>query len=97
MLNFGGSQFAGLGAFLGSESHVGYITDRKPTDDATIARYEQAQYMLAPVVLDLNNTGHKLLIFDCSSDEAALYKMKLAGAVPLKRNQFGIILGQTRP
>lgn len=95
-VNFAGNQFAGLDQFLGTETHVGYITDRNPTDDKTIARYEQAQYMLAPVVLDLNNPKHRLLIFDCTSDEAALYKLNQMGAVPLKRNQFGIILGQTR-
>jgi hypothetical protein len=93
-VGFGGIKFAGLHDILKDETHIGYLTDLDLKDDRNLAEYEQAQLMLAPAILDINDTSPKFFIVNCSSDEAAARKLLAAGAQPLKRNQFGIILAR---
>jgi hypothetical protein len=83
---------------------VGYYTDknmeetlaRSPLEKAqytrAMAQFEQAQYILAPVVLDLNNLSHSFIIFDCNSPQIALQKINDLGLKPIQMNNLGIIL-----
>lgn len=89
---FTGIKFAGLSDVLKNETHIGYITDFDLKDDRNLAEYEQAQYMLAPAILEHNNSQTRFLIINCSTDTASFQKLKELGAQPLKRNQFGVIL-----
>jgi hypothetical protein len=89
---FGGIKFAGLHEILKNETRVGYLTDLSIDDTGNLAEYQQAQLMLAPSVLEINNPNTKFLIVNCSSDTVAYQKLKELGIQPLKRNQFGIIL-----
>jgi hypothetical protein len=91
---FAGIKFAGLGDVLKNETRVGYITDLTIEDSGNLAEYSQAQYMLAPVILELNNAQTPFLIVNCSSDAVAFEKLKSLGLQPLKRNQFGVILAR---
>jgi len=91
---FGGLAYAGLHDILRNETHIGYITDLSMDDDRNLAEFEQAQYMLAPAILEWNKSNTRFLIVNCSNDAAAFQKLKDLGAAPLKRNQFGIILAQ---
>jgi hypothetical protein len=91
---FAGIKFAGLNEILQHETHIGYITDLNIDEDKNLAEFEQAQYMLAPAILELNNAKTRFLIVNCSNDEAAFQKLKEIGAQPLKRNPYGIILAQ---
>jgi hypothetical protein len=93
-ITFSGLKFAGLNEVLHNETRLGYITDMNMDDTGHLAEYEQAQYMLAPAILELNKTNTRFLIVNCSSDAAAYQKLKALGAQPLKRNQFGVILAQ---
>jgi hypothetical protein len=47
-----------------------------------IAQFEQAQYMLAPTVLDLNHTQYHWVIFDCTSPQVAMEAIKHLGLTP---------------
>lgn len=91
-VHFAGIKFSGLENILKQETHVGYITDLSLKETAPLAEYEQAQYVLAPAILDVNNPNHRLLIVNCSSDAVATRKLKDIGAQPLTRNNFGVIL-----
>lgn len=94
---FVGIKFSGLEETLGDASYIGYYTDKSLDDRLAAMQFAQAQLVLAPSILDLNNTSHEFTIFDCSSTEAALGKIRELGAQPLKINQFGIILARTKP
>ncbi|GEM_PF-2250788 len=91
-VRFAGIKFSGLENILKQETHVGYITDLNLKETAPLAEYEQAQYVLAPTILDVNNPDHRFLIVNCSSDASAFSKLKDIGARPLTRNNFGVIL-----
>jgi hypothetical protein len=86
-----GFQFMGLENVFKGIRTVGYYTDKDLNNTLAIAQYEQAQYMLAPTVLDLNHTQYRWVIFDCTSPQAALEAIKHWGLTPMKINN-GIIL-----
>lgn len=94
---FLGMKFLGLDETLKDMEWVGYYTDKNLDDRIAAMQFAQAQLVLAPRILDLNNTSHEFTIFDCSSPEAAWQKIRELGAQPLKQNQFGVILARTSP
>jgi len=87
-----GDQFKGLEPIFNHMPMAGYYTDKPIERPMVIAQFEQAQYVLAPTVLDLNHTDYPLVLFDCSSPEVALNKIKELGFQPVKANNLGIIL-----
>ncbi|MCC6758229.1 MAG: hypothetical protein IT395_01205 [Candidatus Omnitrophica bacterium] len=92
---FFGDRFRGIETFVGQAPYLGYYTDKNIEKDSRAAmQYAQAQLVLAPSILDLNNTGHEFIIFDCTTPQAAMAKIKEIGAKPLKANPYGIILAQ---
>ena len=91
---FLGKKFTGLREMLKNTTSVGYYTDKNLDDNLSARQFAQAQYTLAPIVLDLHNTDHEFIIFDCDNEAAAVAKMKEIPAVPIKRNNFGIILAR---
>jgi hypothetical protein len=91
---FMGIQFSGLKDILKNISHMGYYTDKDMDNRADALQFAQAQYTLAPIILDFNNTNYEYILFDCSKEEIAFKKMVETGAVPIRKNQFGIILAR---
>lgn len=89
---FLGVKFLGLKDFVGHVQYIGYYTDKDLDQNQNAMQFSQAQYVLAPVILDLNNLRHEFIVFDCTSPKAAMDKIKEIGAVPLRVNQFGVIL-----
>ncbi len=88
------AQFAGLQPLFAHIPLAGYYTDKDMALPLSIAQFEQAQYMLAPTVLELNNTSLPLVIFDCTTPETAVAKIKELGLVPLSASNTGIILAE---
>ncbi len=86
-----GFQFMGLENVFKGIRTVGYFTDKDLGQSLAIAQFEQAQYMLAPTVLDLNHTQYHWVIFDCTNPQMAMETIKSLGFTPLKVNH-GIIL-----
>ncbi len=82
---FIGDKFLGLDKVLRNMKYVGYYTDKDLDVNQNAAEFAQAQYVLAPTILDLNNTNHPYIIFNCSTPEAAITKIKEIKAIPLKR------------
>jgi hypothetical protein len=91
---FGGDLFTGIQGDQGSEKYIGYLTDRNINDDAVSMRFTQAQYTLAPVVLDFNNPDHRLLILDFQDVSKAVETARRLSLRPLKRSPQGIILAE---
>ena len=87
-----GDRFKGLETVFTHQRVVGYYTDKNIEDALVVAQYEQAQYLLAPTVLDINHTDHPFVIFDCSSPEVAIRTIKDLGLQPIKANNLGIVL-----
>ena len=73
---------------------MGYYTDKNMDNRADALQFAQAQYTLAPIILDFNHTDYEYILFDCSKEEIALEKMLQIGAVPIRKNQFGVILAR---
>jgi len=94
---FLGAKFFGISSILRSESHVGYLTDKDLDDRIAAMQFSQAQLILAPTILDLNNSDHKFAIYDYTNPVKALTAIKKAGLYPLARNRFGLILAGERP
>ena len=92
---FLGYKFAGLDQFLKDEKYIGYYTDGDTKDAGIIEEYSQAQFVLAPLILDLNNTSRRFTIFNCSNETVALKKIQELGLRPFKRNNLGIIVART--
>ena len=94
--NLVGYKFLGLEEFIGDETFVGYYTNENMDDKNPQKMFAQAQYVLAPTVLDFGNFNHRYIIFACSSQEEALRKMNEIDAEPLVRNQYNIILAKRK-
>jgi hypothetical protein len=86
-----GFQFMGLENVFRGVPTVGYYTDKDLDNPLAIAQFEQAQYTLAPTVLDLNHTQYHWVIFDCTSPQMAMGMIRHLGLTPMKINH-GIIL-----
>ena len=93
--NFPGIKFAGLETFFKNTDRVGYYTDRDIKADDNAALFAQAQLVLAPAVLDLNNLTHRYTIFDCADEQHALNKIMEMGARPIKKK--GALILAERP
>ncbi len=94
ILRFPGLLFSGLQGIFKDTVYVGYYTDRDQSIKINAAKFAQAQYILAPAILDFNNTNHEYILFDCTSERIANAKIKEIGAIAIKKNQFGIILAR---
>ena len=85
-------QFVGLKKPFIGVARAGYYTDKNLDLPLVIAQFEQAQYILAPTVLEINTTGLPLVIFDCTSPQVAIAKIKELGLVPISASNTGLIL-----
>ena len=87
-----GDQFKGLEEILKGQRTVGYYTDKNIEESLVVAQYEQAQYVLAPTVLKINDLSYPMAIFDCTSPAVAIAKMQAEGFKPIMANNTGIIV-----
>jgi len=89
---FGGDAFTGVKDIIQGEKYVSYITDKNLNIDKNIAEFSQAQFSLAPVILDLNNPNHRFLLINCESKPHAQAVLKYYKAQPLRQSNLGVIL-----
>ena len=95
--SFYGDAFKGLAQVLQDEKYIGYYTDKNIDVPKYGAEFEQVQLALAPLTLDLNNTNHRLTIFDCADKQKCQAKIDEIKARPLKQSSLGTILAITAP
>ncbi len=72
---------------------AGYYTDKNIEHPLALAQFQQAQYALAPTVLNLNQTHYPWVIFDGTTAEATIAAMKELQFNPIAVGPSGIILG----
>ena len=89
-----GFEFKDLQPMLTGVEVVGYLSEKNQTSSGNDGRFLMAQYILAPVVLDLENPSHKVNILDCSNPDAAMSILKIIQAKPVYMNSFGKIIAQ---
>ena len=90
-------EFIGLEQFTKDFKYMGYYTDIDIKKNEPAAKtFAQAQYWLAPTVLDFNNLNHEYIIFVCSNEETALKKIAEINALALTRNNLGMILARRK-
>lgn len=85
-------QFLPLQPIFKNVPRAGYYTDKDLEIPLAVAQYEQAQYVLAPTVLEINNTNLPLVIFDCTSPKVAITKMQELNLTPISVSPQGLIL-----
>lgn len=91
---FIGTQFEGLKDPLHGLQKVGYYTDRSLDERFAAAQFAQAQYVLAPVILDLNNIDHPLVIFDFKNKNKSVQNILELEMIPVSISPSGIILAE---
>ncbi len=85
-------QFIPLQGVFKNIARAGYYTDKNLDIPLVVAQYQQAQYILAPTVFEINNTDLPLIIMDCSTPQVAIEKMKELNLVPLTQSPTGLFL-----
>jgi len=91
-----GYKFAGIDAFTKDFEYMGYYTDGDIEDRITLKNFSQVQYLVAPTILHFNNIDHEYILFVCYNEKNAWRKIKEMDAIPLKRNNHGVILAKRR-
>jgi hypothetical protein len=91
---FPGLKFSGLEEALSGAQAIGYITDKDLAVKENQLQFSQAQYILAPIILEVNSLRHEFFLIDCTTEQKAFAALKAIGAAPLKKNQYGIILAR---
>jgi len=89
-----GYKFEGLDQFIKNIEYIGYYSDEDFSLDAPVKEFAQAQYILAPTILEYNNLEHEYILFVCKNEVNAWKKMRDIKASPLRRNKFGMILAK---
>ncbi len=85
-------QFAGLKQFFAGVPRAGYLTDKNPENPVVIAQFEQAQYILAPTILELNNASLPVVICDFADPNVSVPKLKKFQLTPVSASNTGLIL-----
>jgi len=89
-----GIQYADLKKSLSGIRIAGFLTDGDATAEGNDGQFMLAQYMLAPTILDLNNSDHHYSIINCSTPEKAMGILKIINAKPLQINMYGKIIAE---
>lgn len=86
-----GYKFAGLGEVTKDVQYIGYFTDGDIKKKYYERMLTQAQFRIAPTIIDYNNPSHEFMLLVYSNKALAHMKLKEIGAEPLLENQYGII------
>lgn len=71
---------------------IGYLTDKDLSEILPGMQFAQAQYVLAPAILDLNNTDHRYLLLDYADKKLMRKVTAEHQLVPLRQTRGGVIL-----
>lgn len=88
-----GKIFYGLDNVFKGIPYIGYFTDKDLEEAAHNKQFSEAQYTIAPTILDINNTEHEFILFDCLDESLALKKIQEIHATILQK-RGGLILAR---
>jgi len=89
-----GYHFADLRNHLTGVEIAGFLTDKDTSSENNDGKFLEAQAILAPTVLDLNNPNHPLIVLDCTNMVAAFDILNQLNAEPIYVNSYGKILAK---
>ena len=94
-----GYEFAGLAQHLADDRSIGYLTDLDFSAESQYTRnFLSAQYKLAPVTLDVDNTYHQLILIDASEPFIAFNLAEKLKTTPVYYNIYGkLLVGKQSP
>ena len=92
-----GFEFAGFKEKLSGLKRVGFLTNKDMSPERNDGQFLGAQYMLAPVVLDLGNPRYRWVILDCTSLIPAFDMMQEIKAAPIDVNEHSKVLAERKP
>ncbi|MCA9400637.1 MAG: hypothetical protein KC713_03350 [Candidatus Omnitrophica bacterium] len=78
-----GFQFANFQEELKGVKRVGFLTNKNITREDNDGHYLQAQFILAPTILELNNNNHEFLILDYTHQYFVFYMIKTLNLKPI--------------
>ena len=87
-----GLQYSDFKEGLAGVRRAGFVTNKDLSPEKNDGEFLQAQYILAPTVLELNASKNKYNILDCTSKTHILYALKSLNAAPVQINKYGKIL-----
>ena len=87
-----GWQFADFRDKLKGISTIGFLTNKDMSPEKNDGEFLQAQYILAPTVLELNNKTHSLQLMDYTDQIFVFYMLKELNAVVIHDNGFNKVL-----
>jgi len=91
-----GTEFADFKDKISGAKIVGFLTDKDMSSERNDGQFLGAQYMLAPMILDLNNPYHEFLILDYIDLSYSFEKIKELNAIYLYTNKYGKSLAKKK-
>ena len=76
---------------------VGFLTDKDMSPERNDGQFLAAQYVLAPVALDLDNAGPEYTILDYLNPVSAEQARRNLKAVVVFKNQYNKVLVRKKP
>lgn len=89
-----GHRFSGLKEQLKDAQTIGFYSDLDLNDTEGSKLLSQAQYRLAPIIVDYKNLNHPYVMFICSKPEVAFKKLNEMNLQPFISNKYGVIIGK---
>jgi len=87
-----GTQFTRFIRKLEGVVEVGYLTNKDTSEESNDGEFLQAQYMLAPVVLKLNEPDNQFNILDYGTPLYTVMKLKSLNAKTVATSPYGKVL-----
>ncbi len=91
-----GTQFADMKSYLRDVPHLGYLTNKNMNPDESTQEFLQAQYMLAPSILHLNDTTRDVNILDYTHPVFYGYVMQTLHSDKVYLNPYGKLLARIK-
>jgi len=91
-----GTQFIAFKERLKDIKQLGYLTNKDMSEENNDSSFLQAQYMLAPTILDLNNSNYPLNILDYPDPVHMIFKLRGLNARPARSSPYGQVLAEKK-
>jgi hypothetical protein len=89
-----GYQFKSFEKYLSGVHEIGFLTDKTMSPEDNDGIFLQAQYALAPTILDLDNTDQHIFLIDCRNFITAFDIMQHLKAGPIYVNEYTKVLAE---
>ena len=89
-----GYEFADFRNKLSGVKRVGFLTNKDMSSEKNDGQFLAAQYILAPIILDLDNTSAQFVIMDSTSLIPSFDFMRKLHIEPIHINEYGKVLAR---